>query len=65
MIRVRCPICDRKMQGQGPAEWPQFPFCSDRCRLIDLGRWLGEDYRVHADTAEELPSESDDANESP
>jgi endogenous inhibitor of DNA gyrase (YacG/DUF329 family) len=55
------------MQGQGPAEWPQFPFCSDRCRLIDLGRWLGEayTYRTHADATEELPSGSEDANESP
>jgi len=23
-----------------------FPFCSDRCRLLDLGKWLGEDYRI-------------------
>jgi len=23
-----------------------FPFCSDRCRLVDLGRWLSEDYRI-------------------
>ncbi len=46
MIRVRCPICDRAMHGQSTAEWPQFPFCSERCRLIDLGRWLGEDYRI-------------------
>ncbi len=65
MIRVRCPICDRLMQGQGPAEWPQFPFCSDRCRLIDLGRWLGEDYRVSDDPTEESPAESDAGNDSP
>lgn len=25
---------------------PAFPFCSPRCKLVDLGRWLGEDYRV-------------------
>jgi uncharacterized protein len=23
-----------------------FPFCSDRCRLVDLGKWLGEEYRI-------------------
>ncbi|MGC3999033.1 MAG: DNA gyrase inhibitor YacG [Anaeromyxobacter sp.] len=28
------------------AENRSFPFCSDRCRLIDLGNWLGESYRV-------------------
>ena len=64
MISVRCPICNRPMQGQGPKEWPDFPFCSARCRLSDLGRWLGEDYRVPVDTGEEAP-DLDDANESP
>lgn len=64
MISVRCPICNCLMQGQGPAEWPAFPFCSERCRTIDLGRWLGEAYRVAADPAEETP-ELFDANDSP
>jgi len=38
-----CPICRK------PVAWeatPTRPFCSDRCRLIDLGAWGGEDYRV-------------------
>jgi hypothetical protein len=47
MNSVRCPICDTAMPGQ-PAEWPDYPFCSARCRKIDLGRWLGEQYRVPA-----------------
>ena len=46
MIKVRCPICDRTMEGENKADWPQFPFCSPRCQTIDLGRWLGEKYRV-------------------
>jgi endogenous inhibitor of DNA gyrase (YacG/DUF329 family) len=52
------------MQGQGSAEWPEFPFCSARCRLIDLGRWLGEDYSIAATKAEEeAPApESDDSD---
>ena len=29
------------MPGQA-AEWPDYPFCSARCRKIDLGRWLDE-----------------------
>jgi endogenous inhibitor of DNA gyrase (YacG/DUF329 family) len=28
-----------------------FPFCSERCHLVDLGRWLGEEYRVPGPTA--------------
>lgn len=27
---------------------PDFPFCSARCRRVDLGRWFGEEYRVAA-----------------
>jgi endogenous inhibitor of DNA gyrase (YacG/DUF329 family) len=48
MLTARCPICDRLMEGCWRANWPQFPFCSERCRGIDLGRWLGEAYRVPA-----------------
>jgi endogenous inhibitor of DNA gyrase (YacG/DUF329 family) len=54
MNKARCPICDRDMHGER-VEWPDFPFCSPRCRTIDLGRWLGEDYRI----AKSTPDESD------
>ena len=65
MIKERCPICDRKMHGASTAEWPQFPFCSPKCKLIDLGRWLGEGYRVpvEASEEEEEPAEEEE-NES-
>jgi endogenous inhibitor of DNA gyrase (YacG/DUF329 family) len=53
MISVRCPICDRPMAGAGPDKWPSFPFCSARCRLVDLGRWLGEEYAVQTKPEEE------------
>jgi len=48
MIKVSCPICGQVMQGQDASEWPAFPFCSPRCRTIDLGRWLGEGYGIAA-----------------
>jgi endogenous inhibitor of DNA gyrase (YacG/DUF329 family) len=62
MIKVRCPICDRGMAGSSAAEWPDFPFCSARCRLIDLGRWLGEDYTVHEPPAEQEPAAEEEQN---
>jgi len=65
MLKVRCPICDREMQGQSEAEWPQFPFCSPRCRTIDLGRWLGEHYRVPADRGEAADNEGGDEQDIP
>jgi hypothetical protein len=43
---VRCPTCGRPT---GWTENPQRPFCSITCRLIDLGVWLDEGYRVPAD----------------
>ena len=53
MIKVSCPICGRAMEGQSLADWPQFPFCCARCKTIDLGRWLGETYRIPAEEPEE------------
>jgi|CXWL01.1.fsa_nt_gi endogenous inhibitor of DNA gyrase (YacG/DUF329 family) len=45
-----CPTCGK------PAEWennPDRPFCSDRCRLLDLGAWADERYVVETDGAED------------
>ena len=66
MINVRCPICQRVMQGQTTHEWPQYPFCSPRCKLVDLGRWLGEAYRIQAQPdEEEVQPEKDSPDQSP
>ena len=37
-----CPTC----RGELPATASTFPFCSERCRLADLGRWFQEDYKI-------------------
>ena len=41
------------MEGQGPTDWPEFPFCSPRCKTIDLGRWLGERYCIPSEEGED------------
>lgn len=56
MIKASCPICKMKVEGRTAAETPYLPFCSARCRKIDLGRWLGETYRIPAEDQED-PSE--------
>ncbi len=38
-----CPVCDSPIDPNNKAT---LPFCSDRCRQIDLGRWLDERYSV-------------------
>ena len=42
-ISARCPICGKAKELLAD---PLGPFCSERCKLIDLGKWLGEEYRV-------------------
>jgi endogenous inhibitor of DNA gyrase (YacG/DUF329 family) len=42
--RIACPICGRPAAPR--RENAAFPFCSERCKLVDLGRWLGEEYRI-------------------
>ncbi len=44
MTSKPCPHC-KKPAAPRP-ENPAFPFCCERCRTIDLGAWLSEDYRV-------------------
>ena len=39
----KCPVCDAAVSLETTST---VPFCSDRCRLIDLGRWLDEGYAV-------------------
>jgi uncharacterized protein len=40
---MKCPICKKSTVWEGN---PDRPFCSERCRIIDLGNWSAEDYRV-------------------
>jgi len=63
MNKVLCPICDAAMPGNWQ-DYPDYPFCSKRCRIIDLGRWLGEEYRVpDASRAANRPVDTDRAEE--
>jgi len=45
---MRCPICKKLVPDPAPGErTPEdFPFCSERCKLIDLGRWLDGKYQI-------------------
>jgi uncharacterized protein len=40
----RCPSCKKTVEL--PVKAAHRPFCSPRCKLIDLGRWLDEEYRI-------------------
>lgn len=62
MSKVRCPICDLSMPGHWQ-DYPNSPFCSRRCKTIDLGRWLGEEYRVEGKDADDNRSTPGEAGE--
>ncbi|MBM3726650.1 MAG: DNA gyrase inhibitor YacG [Acidobacteria bacterium] len=57
-MTVRCPRC----RGQVTHPAPEFPFCGERCRLLDLGAWASEEYRVpdHAPAIEFQPQANHD-----
>ncbi|MDR2219914.1 MAG: DNA gyrase inhibitor YacG [Methylobacillus sp.] len=44
MATVTCPTCGA--QSQYSPQNPHRPFCSERCKMIDLGAWANERYRV-------------------
>jgi endogenous inhibitor of DNA gyrase (YacG/DUF329 family) len=46
MIQGRCPTCSKSYTIDSLADLPSFPFCTDRCRLIDLGRWIDGVYAI-------------------
>ena len=55
-MMISCPLCKKE------AAWednPFRPFCSERCRLIDLGKWAAGEYRV-AGEKQSLPEDGED-----
>lgn len=64
--QFRCPTCKRIVESSAqdpPAPTKFFPFCSERCKLIDLGAWFDADYRIptRPDEESEGPQQDDSA----
>lgn len=59
---MRCLTCERDFD---PAASTAMPFCSERCRLIDLGRWLDEAYALPelSEVEEEAPPRTSDEDD--
>jgi uncharacterized protein len=55
-----CPICRKPVDSESD---PEFPFCSERCRLTDLGNWSSEKYKVSEpvidESAPDTPQDSE------
>lgn len=53
---VRCPSCKKDVASDAKS----FPFCSERCRLVDLGNWLDGKYRIASQNDERKPDPEED-----
>jgi endogenous inhibitor of DNA gyrase (YacG/DUF329 family) len=53
--QVSCPRCGRLSPFSPENKWR--PFCSERCKMIDLGAWAAESYRVPAEEEEKGPEQ--------
>jgi len=60
-VSVKCPTCGRQTEWSESA--PFRPFCSERCRLIDLGAWLSEQRAIPGDNVELPPGEAPSAED--
>lgn len=57
ILKVRCPRCGTRTDWQ---DNPTRPFCSEKCRLVDLGRWASEEYRVPGEKVDTEESDGED-----
>ncbi len=54
---VPCPVCRKSSRYH--LDNPDRPFCSERCRMVDLGQWFEEDYRFAGESAAIEPTDED------
>ncbi len=60
----KCPVCRKPIELR--PDNPHFPFCSDHCQMVDLGRWINEEYRMPIDqnaTERALPNDPRDLDD--
>ena len=54
---MTCPICKKEVEGTAP----EFPFCSERCRIIDLGNWASGKYVISTPARPSTDAAGDEA----
>jgi uncharacterized protein len=54
-MKFHCPICRKPTDSDAN---PEFPFCGERCRLLDLGAWASEKYVISEPVIDESSSET-------
>jgi endogenous inhibitor of DNA gyrase (YacG/DUF329 family) len=57
ITKVICPTCKKETRWEDNSFRP---FCSERCRLIDLGKWASEDYRIPGEKSDSPRNDRDE-----
>jgi uncharacterized protein len=58
MKPVNCPTCKKPVAPEAKS----FPFCTERCRLVDLGNWLDGRYKIASTNDERKPDDDEDSD---
>ena len=61
-LHVRCPSCGKTVVRSRQTEAPFFPFCSERCKLVDLGKWFDEEHRISETSEPDSDAPPDEQN---
>lgn len=56
-MKIICPVCKKSTTWE---ENPWRPFCSEKCKLIDLGKWVFEEYRIEGEEADSKEQRTED-----
>jgi endogenous inhibitor of DNA gyrase (YacG/DUF329 family) len=60
---VKCPGCGRSLEWSAANKWR--PFCSERCKLIDLGAWFKEEHAIPGEPALDVAEDGDPDGDDP
>ena len=55
MSKIKCRNCGKELIYNVIGDIPTFPFCSERCKLVDLGLWFDEERRIEEPTTSDQP----------
>ncbi|NGP52159.1 DNA gyrase inhibitor YacG [Thioalkalivibrio sp. XN8] len=61
MREVECPHCGKLVPWTPESRWR--PFCSERCRLVDLGQWFGEEHTIPGEPDDSQSTSVDETSE--
>ncbi|MEE9514464.1 MAG: DNA gyrase inhibitor YacG [Candidatus Brocadiales bacterium] len=59
--KIECRYCGKGLVYTSTSELPFFPFCSERCKLIDLGKWVEEEHKIEEPLSPDRAEETDES----